>query len=163
MSWNYQVLWTTISCEVTQFATWIARFCLVALLSSRVLSFTILGRIQFHWCRPTIVWVAIFLFVETKLTLLIFDRRFEEGFCPFFELIVSFFHSSLIQLVVEIDGYFDEIEHVANAFAIAHNFVLEIVLKVSSKHCHKCDIISLDKIDILLKPCYVLCCEDSLS
>jgi hypothetical protein len=93
----------------------------------------------------------------------IFNRRFKRDFCSFSKLIVSFFHSSFIQLVVEIDDHFDEIKHIADASVIAHNFVLEVVLEVSSKHCHKCGIISLDKIGILLKSCYVLCCKDSLS
>jgi len=78
-------------------------------------------------------------------------------------LIVSLFHSSFIQLVVEVDGYFDEVEHIANAFVIAHNFVLKVVLEISSKHYHKCDIVSLDKVGILLEHCCVLCCKDSLS
>jgi len=79
------------------------------------------------------------------------------------KLIVSLFHSSFIQFVVEIDNYFDKVEHVANEFAIAHNFVLEIVLKISSKHCHKCDIVLFDKISILLKFNCVICCKDSLN
>ncbi len=79
------------------------------------------------------------------------------------KLIVLLFHNSFIQLVVEIDDYFDEIKHVANEFAIAHNFVLEIVLEISSKHCHKCDIVSLDKINVFLKSCCVLCCKNSLN
>jgi len=78
-------------------------------------------------------------------------------------LIVSLFHSSFIQLVVEIDDYFDEIKYVANESTIAHNFVLEVVLKVSSKHCHKCDIVSFDKIDIFLESNCVVCCKDSLN
>ena len=94
---------------------------------------------------------------------MIFDRRFEGGSCPLMGLIVSLFHSSFIQRVVEVDGYFDEVEHVANAPAIAHNFVLEVVLEASSKHCHKCDIVPLDKIGILLKPSYVVRCKDSLN
>jgi len=94
---------------------------------------------------------------------MIFDRRFKEGSRPFIELIVSLFHSSFIQFVVEIDDYFDEVEHIVDGFVIAHNFVLEVVLEVSSKHCHKCDIVPLDKIDILLELCYVLCYKDSLS
>jgi len=79
------------------------------------------------------------------------------------KLIVSFFHNSFIQFVVEIDNYFDEIKHVANEFIIAHNFVLKIVLKISSKHCYKCDIVSFDKINIFLKSCYVICCKNSLN
>ncbi len=79
------------------------------------------------------------------------------------KLIVLLFHSSLIQLVVEIDNYFDEIKHVANEFLIAHNFVLKIVLKVSSKHCHKYDIVLLDKINIFLELSCVVCCKDSLN
>jgi hypothetical protein len=94
---------------------------------------------------------------------MIFNRRFKRGFCSLSKLIISFFYSSFIQLVVEVDGHFDEIEHIADASAIAHNFVLKIVLEISSKHCHKCDIVSLDKISILLKSCCVLCCRDSLS
>jgi len=94
---------------------------------------------------------------------MIFNRQFKEGFYSFVELIVSLFYSSFIQLVVEIDDYFDEIKHVANAFVVAHNFVLKIVLEVLSKHCYKCDIVSFNKIDILLKLCYVFCCKDSLS
>jgi len=78
-------------------------------------------------------------------------------------LIVSLFHSSFIQLVIEIDGYFDEIEHVANESFIAHNFVLEVVLEASSKHCHECDIVSFGKIGILLEPSCVICCKGSLS
>ncbi len=78
-------------------------------------------------------------------------------------LIVSLFYSSFIQFVVEIDDYFNEIEHVANEFVITHSFVLKIVFKISSKHCYKCDIVSLNKIDILLKPCYVIYCKDSLN
>jgi len=78
-------------------------------------------------------------------------------------LIVSFFHSSFIQFVVEIDNYFDEIKHVANEFVIAHNFVLKIVLKILSKHCYKCDIVSFDKINILLESCCVICCKNSLN
>jgi len=54
---------------------------------------------------------------------MIFDRWSKEGFCPFSKLIVSFFHSSFIQLVVEVDDHFDEIEHIVDAFVIAHNFV----------------------------------------
>jgi len=79
------------------------------------------------------------------------------------KLIVSFFNNSFIQFVVEIDNYFDKIEHVANEFVIAHNFVLEIVFKISSKHCYKCDIVSFDKIDIFLKFCYLVCYKDSLN
>jgi len=78
-------------------------------------------------------------------------------------LIVSLFHSSFIQLVVEVNSYFDEVEHVANESPIAHNFVLEVVLEASSKHCHKCDIVPLDKIGILLESSCVLCCKGSLS
>jgi len=94
---------------------------------------------------------------------MIFDRRFKEGSCSFVKLIVLLFHNFFIQFVVEIDNYFDKIEHVANEFVMAHNFVLEIVLKILSKHCHKCDIVLFDKIDILLKSCYVVYCKDSLS
>ncbi len=79
------------------------------------------------------------------------------------KLIVSLFHSSFIQLIVEIDNYFDEIKYVANEFVIAHNFVLKIVFKISSKHCYKCDIVSFNKIDIFLKFYYVVCYKDSLS
>jgi len=79
------------------------------------------------------------------------------------KLIVLFFHSSSIQLVVEVDDYFNKIEHVVNKFVIAHNFVLEIVLKISSKHCYKCDIVLFDKINVLLKSCYVVYCKDSLN
>jgi len=78
-------------------------------------------------------------------------------------LIVSLFHNSLVQLVVEIDDYFDKIEHVVDDFDITHNLVLKIVLKISSKHCHKCDIVSLDEINILLKFSCVVCCKDSLN
>jgi hypothetical protein len=94
---------------------------------------------------------------------MIFDRWSKEGSCPLMRLIVSLFHSSLIQLVVEVDGYFDEVEHVANESPIAHNFVLEVVLEASSKHYHKCDIVSLDKIGIPIEPGCVLCCKGSLS
>ncbi len=94
---------------------------------------------------------------------MIFDRWSKEGSRPFVELIVSLFHSSFIQLVVEVDGYFDEVEHVANGSPITHNLVLEIVLETSSKHCHKCDIVPFDEIGILLEPCYILCCKGSLS
>jgi len=79
------------------------------------------------------------------------------------KLIVSLFYSSFIQLVVEIDNYFDKIKHIANKFVIAHNFVLKIVLKILSKYCYKCDIVLFDKIDILLEFCYVLYCKDSLN
>jgi len=148
---------------VVRFATWITRFLeFVILLSSKVLLFTLLNKIQFHRCRLTIVWVTVLL-IETKFFQVIFGRRFKEGFCFFVELIVSLFHSSFIQLIVEIDNYFDEIEHIANEFVIAHDFVLEIVFKISSKHCYKCSIVSFDKINILLKSCRVLDCKDSLS
>jgi len=148
---------------VTRFATWIARFLeFVILLSSRVLFFASLDKVQFHRCKFTIVWVIILL-IRTRFFLLIFGRWFKEDFCSFIRLIVSFFHSFFIQFVVEIDDYFDEIKHIANEFAIAHNFVLKIVLKILSKHCHKCDIVSLNKIGIFLKSCYVLCYKDSLS
>jgi len=79
------------------------------------------------------------------------------------KLIVSLFHNSFIQFVVEVDNYFNKIEHVVDKFVIAYNFVLEVVLKISSKHCYKCDIVSFNKIDIFLKSCYVVCCKDSLS
>jgi len=94
---------------------------------------------------------------------MIFGHQFKEDSCPFMKLIVLLFHSSFIQLVVEIDDYFDEIKHVANEFFIAHNFVLKIVLEASSKYCHKCGIVSFDKIDIFLKFSCVVCCKDSLS
>jgi len=79
------------------------------------------------------------------------------------KLIVSFFHSFFIQLVVEIDNYFNKIKHVANEFVIAHNFVLKIVLEILSKHCYKCDIVLFDKINIFLESCYVVCCKNSLN
>jgi len=79
------------------------------------------------------------------------------------KLIVSLFHNSFIQFVVEIDNYFDEIKHVAHEFVIAHNFILKIVLKISSKHCHKCDIILFDKINIFLEICCVVYCKNSLN
>jgi len=79
------------------------------------------------------------------------------------KLIVLFFHNSFIQLVVEIDNYFDKIKYVANKFVIAHNFVLKIVFKISSKYYYKCDIVSFDKIDIFLKFCCVVCCKNSLN
>ncbi len=79
------------------------------------------------------------------------------------KLIVSLFHNFFIQFVVEIDNYFDKIKHVANEFLITNNFVLKIVFKISSKHCYKCDIVSLDKINILLKSSCVICCKDSLN
>jgi len=94
---------------------------------------------------------------------MIFGRRFKEGSCPFMKLIVSLFHSSFIQLVVEIDNYFDEVKHVANESFIAHNFVLKVVLKASSKHCYKCGIVSFDKIGIFLESSYVVCCKGSLN
>ncbi len=94
---------------------------------------------------------------------MIFDRRFKEDYCSFVKLIVSLFHSSFIQFVVEIDNYFDKIEHVANEFVIAHNFVLKIVLKISLKHYYKCDIVLFDKINILLESCYVVYCKDLLN
>jgi len=79
------------------------------------------------------------------------------------KLIVLFFHNSFIQLVVEIDNYFNKIKYVTNKFVIAHNFILKIILKISSKHCYKCDIVSFDKINILLKFCCVIYCKDSLN
>ncbi len=79
------------------------------------------------------------------------------------KLIVSLFYNFFIQFVVEIDNYFDKIEHVVNKFAIAYNFVFKIVFKISSKHCYKCDIVLFNKIDILLKSCYVIYCKDSLN
>ncbi len=79
------------------------------------------------------------------------------------KLIVSLFYNFFIQLVVEIDNYFNKIKHVANEFVIAHNFVLKIVLKISSKHCYKCDIVLFNKINILLKSCCVIYCKDSLN
>ncbi len=79
------------------------------------------------------------------------------------KLIVSLFHNSLIQFIVEIDNYFDEIKYIVNEFVIAHNLVLKIVFKISSKHCYKCDIVSLSKIDILLKSCCVIYCKDLLN
>jgi len=79
------------------------------------------------------------------------------------KLIVSFFYNSFIQFVVEIDNYFDKIKHVANEFVIAHNFILKIVLKISSKHCYKCDIVLFNKISIFLKSCCVVCYKDSLN
>jgi len=94
---------------------------------------------------------------------MIFGRWFKEGSCPLMRLIISFFHSSLVQLVVEVDDYFDKVEHVVDEFAITHNLVLEVVLEASSKHYHKCDIVSFDKVGILLKPCCLLCCKGSLS
>jgi len=78
-------------------------------------------------------------------------------------LIVSLFHSSFIQLVVKIDNYFDEIKHIVNKFVIVHNFILKIVLEISSKHCYKCNIVLFDKIDIFLKFCCVICCKDLLN
>jgi len=79
------------------------------------------------------------------------------------KLIVSLFHSSFIQFVVDIDNYFDKIKHVVNKFVIAHNFILEIVFKILSKHCYKCDIVLFDKIGIFLKSCYVVYCKDLLN
>jgi len=79
------------------------------------------------------------------------------------KLIVSLFYSSFIQFVVEIDNYFNKIKHVANEFVISHNFVLEIVLKILSKHCYKCDIVLFNKINILLKFCCVVRCKDLLN
>ncbi len=79
------------------------------------------------------------------------------------KLIVSFFHNSFIQLVVEIDNYFNKIKYVINKFIIAHNFILKIVFNISSKHCYKCDIISFNKIDILLKFCCVIYCKNLLN
>jgi len=57
----------------------------------------------------------------------------------------------------------DKIEYIINKFIIAHNFVLKIVFKISSKHCYKCDIVLFDKIDIFLEFCYVICYKDLLS
>ncbi len=79
------------------------------------------------------------------------------------KLIVLLFYSSFIKFVVEIDNYFNEIEYVANKFVIAHNFVLKIVFEISSKHCYKCDIVSLNKINIFLEFCCVICYKDSLN
>ncbi len=79
------------------------------------------------------------------------------------KLIVSLFYISFIQFVVEINNYFDKIKHVANEFVIAHNFVLKIVFKISSKHCYKCDIILFNKINILLKSYCVIYCKNSLN
>ncbi len=79
------------------------------------------------------------------------------------KLIVSFFYNSFIQFVVEIDNYFDKIKHIVNVFVIAHNLVLKIVFKISSKHYYKCDIVSFDKINIFLESCCVLCCKDLLN
>ncbi len=61
------------------------------------------------------------------------------------------------------DNYFDKIKYVANKFAIAHNFILKIVFKVLSKYYYKCNIVLLDKINIFLKTCYVICCKDLLN
>jgi len=79
------------------------------------------------------------------------------------KLIVSLFYNSFIQLVVEVDSYFDEIKHVVNKFGIAHNFVFEIVFEILSTYCYKYDIVSFDKINIFLKSCYVVRCKDSLN
>jgi len=79
------------------------------------------------------------------------------------KLIISFFHNFFIQLVVEIDNYFNKIKYIANKFVIVHNFVLKIILGTSSKHCYKCDIVSFDKIDIFLKFCCVVCCKNLLN
>jgi len=78
------------------------------------------------------------------------------------KLIVSLFHSFFIQFVVEINNYFDKIKHIANEFVIAHNFVLKIVFEISSKHYYKCDIVLLNKINMFLKSCCVVCCKDLL-
>lgn len=64
-------------------------------------------------------------------------------------LIESLFHSSLIQLVVEIGGYFDEVGHVADASGITHDLVLR---------CHECGIVPLGKVGILLEPGCIICC-----
>jgi len=79
------------------------------------------------------------------------------------KLIISLFHSSFIQLVVEIDNYFDKIKYIVNEFVIAYNFILKIVFKISSKHCYKCDIVSFDKFSIFLKFYCVIYCKDSLN
>jgi hypothetical protein len=65
--------------------------------------------------------------------------------------------------MIEIDNYFDKIEYIANKFVIAHNFVLKIIFKILLTYCYKCDIVLLNKINIFLKSCCVICYKDLLN
>ncbi len=94
---------------------------LVTSLTPRVLPSASVSGVQFR--RPTIVGVTVFL-VGTSFSLLVSGRRSKGGFCPSKGLIKSLFHISLIQLVVEMDGYFDEVGHIDDASAVTHNLVL---------------------------------------
>ena len=165
LSLKHQFFWTTISREMIRFVTCIA-FLIVSVtllfIFEWFISFASLSKVQFHWHRFIIIEFVAIAIVETWF-FFAFTKMFDENVCFLTRFIITFLHNSLVQLVVEFDCCFNQMIEILEFFVSTNQLVLDIVLEFSAKHNHKNNIVSLDKIDLLLKSDDIIDCWNSLN